>query len=138
VALVADSGAIYALYDADDKHHKRVVAAVANEPAPIIVPAAILAELDYLLVTFLGVDAELDFLDGVFQGIYTIAQFDARDISYCKAVIAKYRDLELGLADSSVMATAERLNINRILTLDVRHFRAVKPQKWKAFNLLPD
>jgi hypothetical protein len=30
------------------------------------------------------------------------------------------------------------LNINRILTLDFRHFRAVKPKRWQAFELVPN
>ena len=52
-------------------------------------------------------------------------------------MIARYQDLEIGLADAAVMAAAERLGINRIVTFDLRDFRAVKPERWAAFELLP-
>jgi hypothetical protein len=63
--LVVDTGGLYALYDTDDAHHAEVRRVVEQEPGMLIVPVVILAELDYLLREFLGVDAELDFLDGI-------------------------------------------------------------------------
>ena len=47
MALVADTGALYALYDADDLHHAAVRQVVEGERGPIILPVVILAELDY-------------------------------------------------------------------------------------------
>jgi len=46
VAVIADSGALYALYDADDAHHPAVRAVVEEMYAPLVVPVAILAEVD--------------------------------------------------------------------------------------------
>ncbi len=68
MTLVADSGALYALYDADDAHHGEVRKVIDHERGAIIVPTVILAELDYLLREFLGIDAELDFLEGIASG----------------------------------------------------------------------
>jgi predicted nucleic acid-binding protein len=48
-----------------------------------------------------------------------------------------YKDLELGLADASIMVLAERFNCLNILTLDQRHFRAVLGPGGRAFRLLP-
>jgi predicted nucleic acid-binding protein len=137
VALILDSGALYAAYDADDRHHESVLGVLRRDRPPFVVPAAILAEADYLLVEFLGVDAELKFLDAVRSGYYSLEPLTAADLDYCRRVIARYRDLEIGLADAAVMAAAERLGINRIVTLDTRDFRAVKPERWTAFDLLP-
>lgn len=137
MALILDSGALYAAYDADDKHHKSVLGVLRSNRPPFVVPAAILAAADYLLVEFLGVDAESKFLDAVRSGYYSLEPVARSDLDYCRRVIAQYRDLEIGLADAAVMATAERLGINRIVTLDTRDFRAVKPGRWPAFELLP-
>ena len=63
MALGADSGALYALYDAGDAQHSAVRVVIEKEPGRIIVPMAILDEVDYLLREFLGVFAELDFLE---------------------------------------------------------------------------
>lgn len=106
------------------------------ERGPIIVPTAILGELDCLLREFLGVDAELDFLDGLETGALTLESTTRADIARCRELIATYRSLDIGLVDSAVIATAERLAIRRVLTVDERDFRAVRP-KGGAFTLLP-
>lgn len=49
----------------------------------------------------------------------------------------KYGDFPLGGADASIVALAERLDIKAIITLDDRHFRAVRPRHREAFRLLP-
>lgn len=136
MTVIADSGALYALYDSDDANHDRVRKVLESTAETIIIPAAILSELDYLLREFLGVPAELDFLDGLLAGYYTLEPFSEEDFHRCRELADQYRDLNIGLADASVMAVAERLNVYRILTVDERHFRAVKPRKG-SFHLLP-
>ncbi len=136
MTLVADSGALYALYDADDSHHAAVRQVLETERGPIIIPTAILAEVDYLLREFLGIDAELEFLRGITDGAYTLESLTPVDLVRCQELISLYRDLDLGLADSCVIATAERLGIKHVLTVDERDFRAVKPAIG-SFVLLP-
>ncbi len=136
MTLVADTGGLYALVDADDAYHEAVRRVIEQERGPLIVPVAILSELDYLLREFLGVDAELDFIDSLLQGAFTPEALTAIDLTRCRELIEGYRDLDLGLADAAVIATAERLNLRRILTVDERDFRAVKPRHG-AFTLLP-
>lgn len=136
MTLVADSCALYALYDADDAHHGEVREVIDRERGIIIVPTVILAELDYLLRGFLGVDAELDFLKGIASGAYTLESFMAADLERCRELFAGYRDLDLGLVDAGVIATAKRLGIQNILTVDERDFHAVHPRTG-SFILLP-
>jgi predicted nucleic acid-binding protein len=136
MTLVADTGGLYALYDADDVHHASVRQVISQERGTLIVPTVILAELDYLLREFLGVDAELDFLAGLASGAYTLEPLTAADLARCRELIAMYRDLDLGLVDAAVIATAERLGIDRILTVDERDFRVVRPRN-RPFVLLP-
>lgn len=52
------------------------------------------------------------------------------------ALVATYRDLPLGTVDASVVATAERMKINEVATLDHRHFNVVRPRTGD-FRLLP-
>jgi predicted nucleic acid-binding protein len=136
MTLIADSGALYALYDKDDAYHTRVREVVERERGAIVVPVAILAELDYLLREFLGIEAELDFLDSVIRGAFNLEPFTGGDVERCRELVAGYRDLDLGLADAAVIATAERLGVPRVLTVDERDFRAVRP-RGRAFTLLP-
>lgn len=137
MALIGDSGALYALYDRRDRHHRAVREAVEAEAGPIVLPAAILAELDYLLRMRLGHTAELRLLEGIQEGALAIECFTLADVAYCGELLSRYEDLDLGLADAAVIATAERLGIPRILTVDERDFRAVRTANGKPFVLLP-
>lgn len=137
MAIVADSGGIYALYDADDAHHPDVTVVVDQEPGPIIVPMPILAEVDYLLREHLGVDAEIGFLDDLSEGAYALEPLTEGDVFRCRELVEQYRDSDIGLADAAVVATAERLNLSRVLTVDQRHFRVILSKSGKPFTLLP-
>ncbi len=125
--LVADTGGLYAIYDKKDDYHESVMSVIqqANIEA-IVIPDLLLAEICYLLHHFLGTQAEIDFLQGILNGAYQLYRLDLVDIRRCQMLLKQYRDLQLGIADVSVMATAERLNSQHILTIDERDFRAVK------------
>jgi predicted nucleic acid-binding protein len=53
-------------------------------------------------------------------------------------LMSMYRDFPLGAVDAYVIALAERLNTDLIVTFDHRHFRAVRPRHVDAFRILPD
>jgi predicted nucleic acid-binding protein len=137
MALIADSGAIYGLHDRRDRHHRALRKAIEQETGPILISQAILSEIDYLLRAKLGTNAEIDFLDDIIASIFTLVPFTAIDVIRSRDLVVTYRDLDLGLADAAVIATAERLGVNRILTVDERDFRAVRSADGKPFRLLP-
>lgn len=137
MAAVADSGAIYGLYNRRDRHHRALRAAIAHEPGAILIPTAILSEVDYLLGAKLGVSAELDFMDDILGGAFTLESFTVADLRRSRELVDQYTTLDIGLADAAVIATAERLGTRRILTVDERHFRVVRAADGKPFTLLP-
>ncbi len=53
------------------------------------------------------------------------------------AELVEHRDFPLGGTDASVVALAERLRAPAVVTLDRRHFGAVRPRHREAFELLP-
>ena len=110
MALVADSGALYALYDKRDRNHRAVREALQAEDGPILIPAALLAEIDYLLRVRTGIAAEQRFLEGIEKGAFTVEALTIEDAAFCRKLLTQYEDLDLGLADASVIATAERLD----------------------------
>lgn len=137
MTLVADSGALYALYDANDRHHRAVAESLDAAQGPVVVPAALLSEVDYLLRHFLGIDAELDFLRSLEEGAFLLEPFTDEDLSRVCELVERYRDLDLGLADAAVVATAERLHTKTLLTVDERDFRAVRHRNGSSFVLWP-
>ena len=137
MAVVCDTGAVYALYDADDVHHAACKGFVETERGPLFLPTVLLAEIDYLLSSRLGIDAALEFLESVDGGAFTLVNLLPEDLARCRELIVQYRDLRLGIADATVVATAERLKIQHVFTVDQRHFRAVEPRGLGHFIILP-
>ena len=137
MAIVADSGGVYGLYDRRDAAHARLRAAVEGERDQIVLPTVVLGELDYLLRVRLGSRALLQFLSDVESGAFMLEAVTASDLQRCAALLAKYADLDLGLCDAAVVAVAERLGTDRILTVDERDFRAIRSVRGKPFRLLP-
>jgi predicted nucleic acid-binding protein len=76
-------------------------------------------------------------LDDILSGAFTLEPFTAADLRRSRELIDQYATLNIGLADASVIATAERLGTRRILTVDERHFRVVRASDGKPFILLP-
>lgn len=136
MALIADSGGIYARYDSSDRNHRAVRQAVETESGPLILPPPVLGEINYLLQVRIGIDAGIRLLEGVEIGALAVEPFTRHDAARCRALLAKYRELDLGLADASVIAIAERLGVRRILTVDERDFRAVRSKDGEAFVLV--
>jgi len=136
--IVADTGALYALYDADDRHHVAVRTAVASLTESIHVPTACLGELDYLLRERLGAAAELDFLTEVLYGRFVLESLTLSDVQRCMDLLKAFASLNLGLADAAVVATAERLKTRRVLTVDHRDFQTLRSADGKRFTILPE
>jgi predicted nucleic acid-binding protein len=137
MAVICDTGAVYALYDADDIHHLAAKSLIETEPGPLFLPVILLAELDYLLTARLGANAAVELLESIELGAFTLAAPTSEDVVRYRELMLQYRDLSLGLADASVVATAERLKIPRIFTVDQRHFRAIQPCGLQHLVILP-
>jgi len=135
VAIIADAGGIYGLYDRRDSAHARIRAVVERERDHILIPSPILGEIDYLLRARIGVQALSRFLTDIRVGAFEVEAITQGDLERCAVLVAKYSNLDLGLCDASVIAVAERLRVDRILTVDERDFRVVRSSL--TFQLLP-
>ena len=54
-----------------------------------------------------------------------------------EAFVARWADLEIGLADASIVVLSERHDTVRLLSLDERHFRSLRGARGRRFRLLP-
>jgi uncharacterized protein len=124
--IVADTGAIIALVDADDAHHEEMVALFEEDPSAWVLPWAILSEVDYLLRRHVGAPAERAFVGDLAEGGYSVEWGEPEDLARARALCEQYSALDLGLVDAVVAATAERLRARAIVTFDVRDFGALR------------
>ncbi|MEP7000450.1 MAG: PIN domain-containing protein [bacterium] len=137
MTVVADTGALYALIDASDAWHARVLAWWRSQSSGVVVPVSVLPEVCYLLQTRIGPAAELAFVQAVAEGEFTTEPIEQEDVARAAALMHKYIDLPLGFVDASVVAVAERLETREILTTDRRHFSVVRARHTRSLTLLP-
>lgn len=137
MAIVADSGGIYAVYDRRDSNHAAIRTVLENDPDEIVISAASLGEIDFLLRSRLGNRALLQFVADMESSAFRVEPVTATDLAHCHRLLKKYGDLDLGLCDAAVIATADRLGTNKILTVDERDFRVMRTLHGKPFRLLP-
>jgi uncharacterized protein len=123
--IVADTGAVIALVDAGDRHHRALRRLYETDPAAWVLPWAILAEVDYLLGRHVSDRARRLFLDDLASGAFPVEWGEPADLERAAELDRKHAGLGLGLVDAVVMAVAERLEADAIATLDLRHFGAV-------------
>lgn len=133
--LIADTSGIIALLDRDDLHHQAAVKAIKEQK--IYIPVTVLPEVDYLATKYLGERVARTFLEDINRDDFSLLPFELVDLKNVTPIMARYRDLPLGLVDASLLVLAERYSINQILTLDRRHFNLIQSDKVTYFTILP-
>jgi predicted nucleic acid-binding protein len=99
----------------------------------LVVPALVVAEATYFVGRRLGASAEAAFLRGM--GSLDVEGPSREDFQ--RIAVEQYANFPLGGTDASAVALAERIGASIVITLDRRHFGAVKPRHIDAFDLLP-
>jgi uncharacterized protein len=132
---VVDAGPLYAAADADDHDHLSCVAALSRRDLRLVVPAMVVAEATYFVGRRLGAVAESAFLSGV--GQLDVEGPSREDFERIAELVEAYAGFPLGGTDASVVALAERIDAEVVVTLDRRHFAAIVPRHRDGFELLP-
>jgi predicted nucleic acid-binding protein len=123
--IVADTGAMLALIDKSDRHHAALMELFDEHADEWVLPWAILPEVDYLVGAHVSAKAQEAWLDDLASGAFQIEWGTDADLTRAREIARRHRALRLGLVDAVVMALAERLQVEAVATLDLRHFGAV-------------
>ncbi len=134
--IVLDTSGVLAWIDPSQRRHGETVAAMSKVAGPFLLSPFVLAELDYLVATRVGRAAQRSLLLEVERGAYRLEPFAAGDIQRALQVIERFGDLDVGLADASIVVLAERHRCRCVLTLDERHFRVLR-SGGRTLRLLP-
>ena len=135
--ILLDTSGLLAAIDASQRHHRECVAALEKALPPLLLSPFVLAELDYLLSRHIGTVAQTALLDEVVRGAYQLESFDSADVARAREILGRYPKLRIGLADASLVVLSERHKTRHVLTLDERHFRALRTKDRKRFKILP-
>ncbi len=134
--MVLDTGPIFAAANRRDHDH-HACAQLISGAAELAVPTSVIAEACYLIGTKLGPEVEAAFLRSLRTDRFTVVAPTDDDLTRAAELVTTYGDLPLGGTDALVIATAERMDVAAIATLDRRHFSVVRPAHVDALQLVP-
>lgn len=113
--------------------------AALTSASRVLLPGLVLAEVDYFLRDNRPAMRKLiaEVFDAGTRYEYELPL--PTDLVRALEFDAKFKDLEIGLVDGTVAATAERRQVYRVLTTDRRHFTAIRvgPRFARALDLVP-
>lgn len=138
MAFIIDTSVLYALADKRDRYHQAAKKYLSQNEEPLILPGPVIPETCYMLLENLGTEAELDFLRSVIRQEFHLEHPVMIDLHRTVEILEQYRDSQFGMTDATIMAIAERMKIETIVTLDHRDFLIFRPRHCAAFRLVPE
>lgn len=138
MALILDTGPLYASLDRRDADHLNCRRLIEQADEPLVIPAPVLVEVDYWVHKWLGAGPFIALLDDITAGAYQIENLLPQDYSRVREICDRYADAEIGFVDAAVLAIVERLREPKLVTLDRRHFGLLRPRHTDALQLLPE
>ena len=135
--MIVDTSAILAFFDRDEPDHEALTAVLSQSSEALVVSPYVIAEVDYLIGTRLGVAAEIAALRELAGGAWDLATIDSIDLARTVPIIERYADHAIGVADASNVVLADRYRTTTVATLDRRHFSVLRPLSGGYFAILP-
>ena len=137
MAVILDSGFLFASLNAAEAEHSATVRVLDTIREPIVLPVPAITEVAYLLARDLGNEVAADFMQSLATTELTLENPTQQDYYRTSALLKQYADTKLDFVDALIAAIAERLNITCVLTLDRRDFQIIRPRHCDGFELLP-
>ena len=138
MALVLDTGPVYASLDRSDADHAACRRLIEMADEPLVIPAPVLVEVDYWVHVHLHPGVLAALLDDIIAGAYSVEDLQPEDYRRVRGICDRYGDADIGFVDAAVLAVVERLNEPKLATLDHRHFHILRPRHVDVLRLLPE
>jgi len=137
VALILDTGPLYAALDRRDRDHVRCRRLIEETDEALVIPSPVLPEVDYLASERLGPAPMIALVRDIEVGAYRVEDLSPGDYARAREIMDRYSDADIGFVDASVVSVAERLREPKLATLDRRHFSVIRPRHVDAIEILP-
>ncbi|OFX34935.1 MAG: hypothetical protein A2Z07_07230 [Armatimonadetes bacterium RBG_16_67_12] len=133
--LILDTGAFVALVDRSERRHAECVTALAAWKGLVLTTEAVLAETLHLVGP--AWSAQKVCLEFFLRGAFLLVPSSPPSLRRAAALMEQYRDAPMDFADATLVALAEDVRTDRILTLDRKGFSAYRLFGKQPFRLLP-
>lgn len=133
--VLVDAGPLVALVNRGDSHHRRCVDALKTIRDPMLTVWPAVTEALFLVRDSWPAQAAL--LEMIESRVVELLPLDEDDVPRMTALMGKYRDLPMDLADAALVRVAERERLRHVFTLDQRDFRVYRPAGLGRLGLIP-
>lgn len=134
-SALADTGAILAYLDRRDRWHERCCAVLGELRLPLVTTTAVLTELFHLVGDrSRETEAAWRFTR---SGALTLASIGDTDLPALEALMRRYRDRPMDLADATLVHVAERESISTVFSVDHDDFETYRFGGRRRFRILP-
>lgn len=136
-SVIVDASFLVSLTSVKERHHAACVQVAQVLNSHLIVPITVIPEAAYLIATRISHRAMRLFLDNLRHPQWRIENITPADYERSVEILNVYQDARLDFADGTIVAVAERMNVDTILTLDRRDFYMIRPSHTDHFIVLP-
>ena len=133
---LVDAGPLIALIDRGESDHQRCVDTLSKLSGPLVTTWPAFTEAIYLVGGAGGWPAQESVWKLVDRGDLKLAELDEALRQRTRELMAKYSDVPMDLADASLVAVAESLNLRRIFSLD-SDFHIYRLKNRRTIEVLP-
>ena len=135
LGILVDAGPLVAALDANDPRHAAVVATLKGVHGGLTTVWPALTEAHSLL-RHRAPNQAYRLLDAVATEAISVAELSAEDMPEILAIMKKFADQDLQLADAALVHVAERDGYSTLITIDERNFRAVEAARRGRLKLI--
>jgi uncharacterized protein len=131
-----DTGAILALLDRTDRWHTMCVDTISQLRLPLLTSEAVLTELFHLVGgSRHEMEAAWKFLR---SGAVIMAVIDDSELSELHALMLRYWDHRMDVADATLVYLAKRHGLSTVFTVDRSDFETYRIEGRRRFRVLPE
>jgi uncharacterized protein len=133
--VLVDTGPIVAILSHRDQYHRKCVEALRDMPGPLFTCWPVITEAAWLLRR--DANAVEKLLGSIDTGLFELLPLSGADAKPIAAIIKKYGDIGIQLADAALVHLAARDGLDTIFTLDRRDFSVYRLPRGRGFRILP-
>lgn len=134
--ILIDAGPLIALFDKDDRYHKKIIEFIKNRKFKFITTTAVITEVSYMLS--FNVEVQIQFFEWIMKEGVLIQEIQQVDISRIVELTKKYRDRPMDFADATLVVVAEKTGLKQIISIDSDFDIYRLPKKVKIENIFTD
>ena len=114
--ILIDAGPLVALFHSGDNHHKKIQEFLAKHEYRFISTLAVFTEVAHFLS--INIRAQKDFYEWAMYHGVIVSDINQHDLPRIVELTQKYADLPMDFADATLVVTAEKTGIRKIISLD--------------------